>query len=348
MVYDDQDGAITPIELPAQAGCLQCHWQADTPRAHSTQASTAQAGAKSTILPPHERMAQVHEYIAQQPELHHPDLMVSDNTADVKAALALGTPAIFVSPEGKGHPPKTEAGSQNPMADLTRPLLLALDFDCTLAGAEGDWLFTQLVGHLPIPDRKVHYTRFEQVRKDNLLGAGPALTFTQAMVGMKKLLALLPTPMDHRLNFAVVTARGKGTKLRVHHNLRTYIPDYQNVLGLQDVEEDSPVVEHIQPKQPGIYFMNGEPKLPRLTALQADLFLDDSAHHTATARGSVPTGEVLWGPGHDGQRVFEAHPALTESALETERATENLPYVIIPAHPNADTSHHSSADQTQH
>lgn len=361
MTYDRQSGEVTDIPLPEQTGCIQCHWTRDDaaqpPSAQALPAAGSEGNTDAHTMPEsaqalqaQHRLAHIQAQIAQRPHLHHPDLLISDNEEDVKAALSQGTPAIFVSPQAKGNPdtlitaPHDNTAVSNTTANnavthqtaaarpsLTDPLLIALDFDCTLAGAEGDWLYTQLVSHLPPAERLNHYQRFENVRKDNLLGPGPALTFVQALVGMKKLLALLPTPLDNRLAFAIVTARGQATKDRVHRNLAHYIPDYQRVLGLSEVTSDSNTPS-VHAKKPGIHFMDGQPKRPRLEALQADLYLDDSATHTADARASVPTGEILWGPNYAGDRVFNTHPALTDAPHTPLQTT---PYVIV-APPQAD------------
>jgi hypothetical protein len=336
MIYDKETGDISTVPLPEQAGCIQCHWTQSSGSENrmsslarpeqADQSNTNTAAPKNAPIEAQRRIDHVHHQIDENKNIHHPDLIVSDNADDVKVALSQGTPAIFVSPEGKGRI-SSQSGSDSVLTD---PLLIALDFDCTLAGAEGDWLFTQLVSHLPPADRLNHYKRFEMVRKNNLLGPGPALTFAQALAGMKKLLALLPVPMDHRLAFAIVTARGHATKDRVHRNLGHYLPDYQRSLGLIDVPPNESSLETAQPKKAGIYFMDGQAKRPRLESLQADLYLDDSVTHSADARGSVPTGEILWGPNYDGQRVFETHPSLT---ADQERTISALPYVMIPPPP---------------
>lgn len=357
--YDAQDGTITPIQLSNPAAL------SDSDSKNSGPPDTSQP--YSPALQAQERMTHIHSQLADNNQLHHPDLLVSNNAEDVKAALHQGTPAIYVSPETLSHSTdpsvlrtvphdaaakgesaedksllgqkeQTEKSLQHKpeTADPTEdPLLVALDFDCTLAGAEGDWFYNDLVSHLPDADRKTTYTRFEGSRQDHLLGAGPALTFTQALVGMKKLLHLLPTPQSHRLAFALVTARGHATGGRVHKNLSTYLPDYRTILGLRDMPENSDEAKSASPKAPGIFYMNGANKLPRLAALSADLYLDDSVKHAKTARTSIPTGEILWGPGHGGQRIFEPHSALTNQQTSTQKAP---PYVMIPQPPTTEAT----------
>lgn len=308
-------------------------------------------------LKAHQRIEHIHQQLDDAQHLHHPDLLVSDNDHDVKAALRMGIPAIFVAPEsltqGSDLPAKAPETQQKSCARQTpntsdAPLMVALDFDCTLAGAEGDWVYHNLVGHQPHKDRKANYTRFEGTRADQLLGAGPALHFTQALVGMKKLLSKVTdssgNPLSNRLAFALVTARGHATRDRVHTNLSTYLPDYQRTLNLTDVPENSERARQAGPKSPGIFYMNGAAKLPRLHTLAADLYLDDSAKHTQSARSTIPTGEVLWGEGYGGERIFYAHDALTETPSREQQESTHAPapYVIIPepleGHPDSNAS----------
>jgi len=263
-------------------------------------------------------MGTVYEQMEEQLDWYHPDLLVSDEAQEVKTALHQGTPAILVRfPDGDTEVSSTET-AKTPKTNHSNPLLVALDFDCTLFGGSGEWLFIHALGHLKGEDKTKQYNRVERIRSSAALGPGPMLHFVQALVGLKKLLAKLPTPLDDQLRFAVITARSFETRGRVHHNLSRHIPDYASMM----VQEDVPETQADQSdayffKHQGVHFMNGAPKLPRLLKLDTDIFIDDSGSHTAKACDQIPTGQVLWGPGHeDADQVFEFHPSLMRDGAQ--------------------------------
>lgn len=201
-------------------------------------------------------------------------LFLSASESDVREALAHGCPAGRVLPSALSGVADVELAADH-------ELRIAFDFDCVLAGDEGERAYQE--GGI---DR---FRVQETERRLSALADGPLKALFERLARLQaheKARAAADPAYRRVIKTAIVTARNAPAHERVVTTLRSW--------GIMADET---------------FFLGGMSKTRILRALRPHLFFDDQLGHLSAAAEVVPVVHVPFGPANLPARRDRADPA---------------------------------------